>query len=356
MICTLPSTNVSITRGRPAGDDAAADAVPRSANPSRFRASHFRDGHTFAADRASVRYVHAVRTYVEVCGEQAVEAQESKPLTRTVRGLPAQPRRSKVRDRSARHLRRAPAVPPPRHRHPHSFRGTRCPPREVGHARPEAESYAVSLLSPRRLCRAARACCSSIYENKHTPTHRDGESHRCRARDDHAAAPQQSKDARKRKHGEPAAEPPSSETTPARRGEVRLYLHRGLYHSVQGTMSERYGAPHVVFAPNAGLAAYPTWMETLVTRPPRSRARTLDRVHERRVALALWANLETLRLIRPSFRTGGVGEAWGATGVLHRLLPRGGQHGSTGTAGGGCGADVPHRHKSLPATVVLHRC
>jgi hypothetical protein len=186
---------------------------------------------------------------------------------------------------------------------------------------------------------------------------RDGENHGRRARDDHAAASQQIEASRKRKHGQPAAEPPASDTTPAGRNEVRLYLHRGLYHSVQRTIDARFGAPHVVFAPNAGLAAYPTWMETLVTLPPRPMVRTLARVHEHGVAPRRnKATVKTLRPVRHAPRTGGFGEAWGATGVLHRLLPRSGQYGSTGTAGGGRGANVPHQHQSLPATLLLHRC
>jgi hypothetical protein len=111
---------------------------------------------------------------------------------------------------------------------------------------------------------------------------RDGESRETRVR-----SPTASNGVRKRKHekhedeeeheDEDAADPPECET-PGVLG-VRTFLHRGLYHSVRGSVEEQYGSPHVVFAPNAGLAAYPSWMDTLVYPPqPASTRLTLMNV------------------------------------------------------------------------------
>ncbi|KAK9827736.1 hypothetical protein WJX81_007683 [Elliptochloris bilobata] len=46
-------------------------------------------------------------------------------------------------------------------------------------------------------------------------------------------------------------------------GSVRLSFARGLYHECAGRLARELGTAHLVFGPNAGLAAYPSWRPTL---------------------------------------------------------------------------------------------
>lgn len=50
-------------------------------------------------------------------------------------------------------------------------------------------------------------------------------------------------------------------------GFMQLTFRRGLYHDLCGQMQCDSGQPHLIFAPNAGLAAYPSWVPTLRSLP-----------------------------------------------------------------------------------------
>lgn len=49
-----------------------------------------------------------------------------------------------------------------------------------------------------------------------------------------------------------------------RMGDLVLRLHSGMYHDVYEKLIEKHGTPDAIFAPNAGLAAYPSWVDTVV--------------------------------------------------------------------------------------------
>ena len=51
-------------------------------------------------------------------------------------------------------------------------------------------------------------------------------------------------------------------------GGVTVYLHHGHYHERVDELQAKYGAAGLAFGPNAGLAAYPSWLDTVVG-PPR---------------------------------------------------------------------------------------
>ncbi|VVA94740.1 unnamed protein product [Arabis nemorensis] len=49
----------------------------------------------------------------------------------------------------------------------------------------------------------------------------------------------------------------------ARSSVVTLQLHRGLYHDRYSDIAKDSRPPHIVIAPNAGIAAYPSWLPTI---------------------------------------------------------------------------------------------
>jgi hypothetical protein len=50
-----------------------------------------------------------------------------------------------------------------------------------------------------------------------------------------------------------------------RKGRLVVYLHHGYYHTRLDDLHKKHGVASLVFAPNSGLAAYPSWVETVVS-------------------------------------------------------------------------------------------
>lgn len=102
--------------------------------------------------------------------------------------------------------------------------------------------------------------------------------------------------------------PPVSSRETSSRGSLRVVMHRGAYHSLergggaeagsepQSSWKERaLWAPHLVFAPNAGLAAYRSWMPTLRALAAHAPLRVEDRGGEGGPLLVLTDYTEEVR-------------------------------------------------------------
>lgn len=50
---------------------------------------------------------------------------------------------------------------------------------------------------------------------------------------------------------------------PSNKSAVSLQLYRGFYHDRYSDITKDSPPPHIVIAPNAGIAAYPSWLPTL---------------------------------------------------------------------------------------------
>ncbi|KAL4444238.1 hypothetical protein ABPG75_011975 [Micractinium tetrahymenae] len=56
---------------------------------------------------------------------------------------------------------------------------------------------------------------------------------------------------------------PQGSSTDGCAGSQMLFFWRGEWHELAAELAQRHGAPHAVVAPNAGLAAYMSWVPTL---------------------------------------------------------------------------------------------
>lgn len=50
---------------------------------------------------------------------------------------------------------------------------------------------------------------------------------------------------------------------PGNKSAVSLQLYRGFYHDRYSDIAKDSPPPHIVIAPNAGIAAYPSWLPTI---------------------------------------------------------------------------------------------